>query len=472
MRMRAWFGAVLASLLSVSVPAAAGAAPGDPSGHWEGAIQLPSGDLNVRVDLANDGGVWSGTVDIPQQGAKGLALENVSVEGTAVRFSIKGIPGTPTFEGTLEAGGIQGTFSQNGAQLPFHLGRQAAAPPKRPQRPMPPFPYRSEDVTYRNGDVVLAGTLTVPPGPGPFPAVLLISGSGSQDRDETIFDHKPFWVIADELSRRGIAVLRVDDRGVGGSQGDVAGATSADFAKDVEAGVAFLKSRAEVRGDAIGLAGHSEGGLIAPMVAVEDPGVAFIILLAGPGVPGADVLAEQNRLMTLAAGATPAEADSTAAQNRRLTGLVVGGADSARVAAAVREVAERQMQSLPPANREAVEKNLDNLVNTQTQALVSPWMRFFLTYDPRPTLAKVKVPVLAMYGKKDLQVPPDQNVPELKKALSGDKDVTVREYPGLNHMFQTCKTGAVSEYYANEDSFNDVPLKTMTAWILKRFGGR
>jgi pimeloyl-ACP methyl ester carboxylesterase len=475
MKTGAWYGAVMfAWILAAAVAPAAGAADEDVSGHWEGTIELPGTELGIKVDLANEGGTWSGTVDIPMQGAKGLALSDVSVEGEKVKFSISGVPGNPTFDGTFQYGQIQGTFSQGGGQFPFHLGRGTSAEPKRPQTPKPPFPYTSEDVTYHNGDVVLAGTLTIPKGDGPYPAVLLISGSGSQDRDETIFEHKPFWVIADGLSRHGIAVLRVDDRGVGGSKGDVAHATSEDFAKDVEAGVAFLKSRPEIRKNAIGLAGHSEGGIIAPMVAAEDPDVAFIIMLAGPAVPGADVLAAQNELLARAEGATKAEAKERAEDNRKLTGLVVAGADSAQIAAMVRKVIEDQAKSMTPGEQEKLKKNMDSLVQAQTKSLMSPWMHFFLTYDPRPTLAKVKVPVLALYGEKDLQVPPDQSVSELEKALekAGNKDVTVRVYPNLNHLFQTAKTGAISEYYTNEETFNDAPLEKMESWINERFGAK
>jgi len=473
MKAGTWCGTVvLAWILALGLAPAAGAADEDVSGHWEGTIQLPGTELGVKVDLANDGGAWSGTIDIPMQGAKGLALSDISVEGEKINFSISGVPGNPTFDGTLQFGQIQGTFTQSGSDFPFHLGRGTSAEPKRPQTPRPPFPYTSEDVTYTHDDVVLAGTLTVPKGEGPYPAVLLISGSGSQDRDETIFEHKPFWVIADGLSRHGIAVLRVDDRGVGGSKGDVAHATSSDFAKDVEAGVAFLKTRPEVRKDAIGLAGHSEGGLIAPLVAAEDPDVAFIILLAGPAVPGTDVLALQNELLARAAGATKAEAAARAEDNRKLTGLIVAGADSAQVAAMVRKVVEDQAKSMTPGEREKLEKNMDSLVEAQTRSLMSPWMHYFLTYDPRPTLARVKVPVLALYGEKDLQVPPDQSVSELKKALeeAGNKDVTVRVYPNLNHLFQTAKTGGVDEYYTNEETFNDAPLEKMESWINERFG--
>ena len=473
MKTGAWCGAVvLACFLAAGFAGAARGADEELSGHWEGAIQIPTGPLGVKVDLANDGGTWTGTIDIPLQGAKGLALDEISVEGGEVHFSLKGVPGKPTFDGALQFGQIEGTFSQNGAEFPFHLGRETSAEPKRPQTPKPPFPYASEDVTYTNGDVVLAGTLTLPEGDGPFPAVLLISGSGPQDRDETVFEHKPFRVIADRLSRHGIAVLRVDDRGVGGSKGDVAGATSADFAKDVEAGVAYLEGRPEIRGDAIGLAGHSEGGLIAPMVAAEDPDVAFIILLAGPAVPGADVLAAQNELLARAGGASKEAAKERAAENRKLTGLVAAGADTAEVRDMVRTVVGEQMKSLPPAERDNLEKNLDTLVDGQTRSIMSPWMRFFITYDPRPTLAKVTVPVLALYGEKDLQVPPDQSVSELEKALkqAGNHDVTVRVYPKLNHLFQTAETGAVSEYYTNEETFNDAPLDKMQSWILERFG--
>ena len=263
------------------------------AGHWAGEIEIPGQPIAVKIDLTINDSDWSGTIDIPAQGAKGLPLSEIGVtendEGVQVKFSIRGIPGNPTFDGELQDGAISGRFSQSGATFDFRLSRDIVVKdPKRPQEPKPPFPYKIEEVAFQNGTVNLAGTLTLPQGDGPFPAVLLISGSGLQDRDETLVGHKPFWVLADHLSRADIAVLRVDDPGIGKSTPHPKPPTTADFATDVEAGVAFLKRDRRV--SSIGLIGHSEGGLIAAIVASRSSDVGFIVLMAGPGVPGACLL--------------------------------------------------------------------------------------------------------------------------------------------------------------------------------------
>ncbi len=471
MRWTGW--AVWMAVLAAGIlPGSSARAQDDLSGHWEGSIQLPNLNLAVKVDLAQAGGAWSGTIDIPMQGATGVALEKVSVEGDAVSFAIAGIPGSPTFTGRFALGKITGDFTQSGQTFPFMLGRETGKAPARPQTPRPPFPYTSREVTYSHDGITLAGTLTVPDGSGPFPAVLMITGSGPQDRDETVFDHKPFWVIADRLSRHGVAVLRVDDRGVGGTSAGPEGATSADFAGDVKAGVDFLLARTEVRKDAVGLAGHSEGGLIAPLVASQDPDVAFVILMAAPAVPGDDILAAQSELLARAAGMSKDEARQRAELNRELTALVKTDADSATLAAEARKVIRKQLEILTPEEREELGDGLDRMIDDQLASLTSPWMRYFITYDPRPALAALKVPVLALYGEKDLQVPPDQSVPELEKALkrAGNRDVTVRVYPKLNHLFQTADTGTVAEYYTIEETVNDAVLDKMESWINERFG--
>jgi pimeloyl-ACP methyl ester carboxylesterase len=329
----------------------------------------------------------------------------------------------------------------------------------RPQDPKPPFPYSQEEVTYGSLEpgVKLAGTLTIPDSKGPFPAVLLITGSGSQNRNEEIMGHKPFLVLADYLTRRGIAVLRVDDRGVGGSSSGPPTATTMNFVQDVLAGVAFLKARHDVDPRHIGLIGHSEGGLIAPIVANESPDVAFIVLMAGSGVKGEDLLLEQGRLLMRASGASEELMQENAKVQKKLFSVIKSTTDN--------EAAEKQMReflsTVNPAIRESA--------LAQMNMALSPWMRFFVTYDPQTALLKVKCPVLAMNGEKDLQVPPRQNLPAIEDALraGGNKDFKVVELPGLNHLFQTCKTGAVSEYSQIEETISPSALDLMGDWILQ-----
>lgn len=437
------------------------------AGHWEGAIELPAGTgkLQILVDLAQADAAWSGTIDIPAQGAQDLPLDGIAVDGAKVRFSIAGVPGQPTFDGILEEGALSGTFSQGGATMPFRLGREKLAGPKRVQEPKPPYPYASEEVTYTNGDVTLAGTLTLPPGDGPFPAAVLITGSGPEDRDETVFGHKPFWILADHLSRQGIAVLRADDRGVGGSTGNVAQSTTADFARDALAGVAWLRKHPKIAKDRVGLIGHSEGGVAAPLAASESADVAFVVLLAGTGVPGSEILLRQIEALAKTAGATAEQIAKGLDSQRQIYAVLRSETDPAARRARLSEVLKAG------AAGQAADQVTDQLIAAQVERIENPWFRFFLDYDPRPALRKVKVPVLALNGDLDLQVLVDQNLPEIEKALreGGNPDVTVRRLPGLNHLFQPAKTGSLAEYTASEITMAPEVLASISDWIRSRF---
>ena len=265
------------------------------AGHWEGRIETPGQPLVVKVDLDISGGIWSGSIDIPVQGARGLPLEGIEIseDGARVSFRIRGVPGDPTFSGSFDGDAIEGRFTQGAADFGFRLSREAAAAPARPQEPKPPFPYEIEEVSFRSGPVTFAGTLTVPPGGGPFPAVLLISGSGLQDRDQTVFGHRPFLVWADHLTRAGLAVLRVDDAGAGGSTPHPEPPTTADFAGDAAAAVAFLEGRRPPRSHRP--AGPQRGRRHRRHRRLARDDVAFVVLLAGPGVPGAGSAAPAER---------------------------------------------------------------------------------------------------------------------------------------------------------------------------------
>jgi len=477
---RPFRAACAAALFSWALPALAAQAPvaqpptalaaSSAAGHWEGAIDIPSLTLVVKVDLTA-GQAWSGAIDIPQQSAKGLPLDKIAVDGDHVRFSIAGIPGDPTFDGRLDKGEIRGTFTQGPGSYPFHLGREAVKAPRRPQEPQPPFPYTEEEVTYQNGDIRLAGTLTLPPGPGPFPAVLLITGSGAQNRDEELLGHKPFLIIADHLARAGIAVLRIDDRGIGGSTGTVSDSTTEDFAGDVLAGVRFLQTRPRIAKDRIGLLGHSEGGLIAPLAASRSTDVAFIILLAGPGVPGSEIIPAQVERIDRAEGLDAELAHKQA----ELTRAALALARTENDRAALRTKLEKFFAENPDAmDTKAVESigGVQKFLDLQVLTLSSRWFRFFYDYDPRPALHKVRVPVLAVNGELDTQVPAEQNLPAIEQALREGKnpDVTVHRMPGLNHLFQTAKTGSPTEYATIDETMSPAVLDLVTQWILERFG--
>jgi fermentation-respiration switch protein FrsA (DUF1100 family) len=428
-------------------------------GAWEGALETPAGKLRLRLNLATVGGKLTANLDSLDQGARGIPCDVITLEGKALKWEIKRL--MASYEGILNAAGnqVEGKLTQGGATFPLNLAKRdkPIEPPKRPQEPKPPFPYKAEEVAFQNkvAGIKLAGTLTLPPGKGPFPAIALITGSGRQNRDEELFGHKPFAVIADYLTRRGVAVLRYDDRGAGASEGKYELATTADLSTDAEAAFDYLKTRPEVDAKKIGLGGHSEGGVIAPMVATRNAQIAFLVLLAGTAVPGDEVLLEQGAAILRAQGASQQVLD---AQREMQTNLFAALREAPDAATAEKKL--RELLGGSPA------------IETQVKSLLSPWMRYFLTYDPAVTLTKVKCPVLALNGEKDLQVVATQNLPPLAAALkkAGNKDVTIVRLPGLNHLFQTAQKGTVAEYGEIEETMSPKALETMAEWITKRFG--
>jgi uncharacterized protein len=446
--------------------------PVTPSEVWEGAIEI-NGGIKLRMAfhiLKTKGGAIKATMDSPDQGAFGIKVDSVEIGKESLKFSLNKLG---EFDGKLEPTGetAVGKWKQGGASLPLTLKRVArVSEVKRPQMPKGPFPYVSEDVVYdsRSKGVKIAGTLTIPEGDGPFPVALLITGSGAQDRDESILGHKPFLVLADDLTRRGIAVLRVDDRGVGGSTGNPLSATTLDFAEDVLGGIDYLKSRPRIDPKQIGLIGHSEGGLIAPIVAAESNDVAYIVLMAGPGLPGDQILAAQLALILRVSGADEATIKTSAATQARLMAIAKENEDPKVAIEKLKAAQAELIKSLPEAERKALAEADPN--NTQVAMLASPWFRYFLTYDPRPTLAKVRCPILAINGEKDLQVPCKENLEAIDRAVrsGGNTKVKTREMVGLNHLFQTSKTGAPSEYGTIEETFSPTALQTIGGWILEQ----
>ncbi|MDZ4783017.1 MAG: alpha/beta fold hydrolase [Planctomycetia bacterium] len=473
--------AVLCLALGITSPIGAAEPDGESAtagvGIWEGTLDVGAAKLRLAFHFERDGdGIWTGKMDSPDQGALGLPLDTVVWKDGAVECGMQAIRGG--FKGKLDADGQQltGEWSQAGQSFPLVLKRvKEVTKVERPQEPKPPFPYREEEVAFDGASdgIHLAGTLTLPPGDGPFATAILISGSGQQDRNETVFNHKPFLILADALARRGIAVLRVDDRGVGGSSGEVAKATTLDFADDVRAELKYLQGRAEIDSRRIGLIGHSEGGLIAPMVAAGNSDVAFVVLLAAPGVTGEETVYRQSELISRAMGAD----DAAIAQNRLLQELFFGilregldeQATEAKLEAKLRDFVKETFAKLPEAERAKLDTQQEFL-NQQIKVVQSPWFRFFFAHDPRTALSKLRCPVLALNGEKDVQVDPKQNLPELEKALAAAKndDVTLREMKGLNHLFQTCKTGALSEYAQLTETFSPAALELIGDWVVER----
>ncbi|TVR61855.1 MAG: alpha/beta fold hydrolase [Gemmatimonadales bacterium] len=476
----------LLSLLLVGVPglltpapAPLAQEPSDPvEGSWTGILELPGGqELPIVFHILRElDGTYTATMDSPAQGAFGMPVASVAVAGDSVTLELP--PLQARYRGAVTAPNrMEGEWEQGPMAFPLPLERGEAtgefARPPRPQDPEPPFPYRAEDVRYPNPEagIELAGTLTVPEGEGPFPAVALITGSGAQDRDQSILGHRPFLVLADHLTRQGIAVLRSDDRGVGESGGDFTSATSRDFAGDAAAAVAYLRSRPEVDQERVGLVGHSEGGVIAPMVAVEWGGVDFVVLLASPGLPGAELLAMQGAAIGRAMGVSDEAIQESARIQAAFFQIILEEDDPdlrvERAEALLRQVVaesdpdERAAQGIPPGGEEA-------WIAGQLQMAGSEWLRFFLAYDPREHLTRLEIPALALLAGKDTQVPAEENRPELEWALAGAPGAEVRILPGLNHLFQTAETGAPAEYAQIEETFAPAALEAVAAWILAR----
>jgi fermentation-respiration switch protein FrsA (DUF1100 family) len=439
-------------------------------GVWKGVLVAGERRIPLAFHIRAKEGGLEATWDSPSQGAKGLATTRLSYVEGLLTIEIALVHGS--FEGRLSADGstIAGRWRQGGAELPLELRRDLDfAAPSRPQHPRPPFPYISEELAIEGGapGVLLAATLLIPEGEGPFPAVVLVTGSGPQDRDETILEHKPFLVIADFLARRGIAVLRYDDRGVAASTGDYQAATTLDFAADAQAALAVLGRRPRIDPAKTGIVGHSEGAIVADIVASRDPAAAFIVLLAGPGLRGEELLYLQGEALARASGASRAEIERAMAVNRSLYAAALAPGEGAAAEASVRKAYLAYVDGegeLSGAEREAELRQTETVV----ASLANPWMRSFLALDPAPYLAALAIPVLAMGGTKDLQVPVDENLAAIRAAIGPRARLSTLRFEGLNHLFQHAKTGLPSEYGTIEESFAPEALEALAAWILAR----
>lgn len=454
--------------------------PGDPAGIWQGTLRAGAAELTIvfHVQRAEDGSL-AATMDSPDQGATGIPVSQASFVDGVLTLEVAAVGGR--YQGTLGEEGqvLEGTWSQAGQSFPLTVERvDEVEAPSRPQEPEPPFPYQALDVTFTSPEagIELAGTLTLPQGDGPFPAAVLVSGSGPQNRNEELMGHKPFLVIADHLTREGIAVLRYDDRGVGESGGEFGTATTGHFADDALAAVAWLKGREEVAADAIGLVGHSEGGVVAPMAANRSDDVSWVVLLAGTGLTGEEILYLQGRLIALANGATQDAVEANEAVQRKIFRAVKEEPDPAALEARLDRVLDEAIRELGPEERVAAGIGDDptRWKEAQIRSVTTPWFRFFLTYDPTRALEELDVPILALNGEKDLQVPPDQNLSAIEAALArgGNPDYTVRALDGLNHLFQPAETGSPLEYARIETTFAPEALQMISDWILARSGDR
>ena len=440
--------------------------------RWSGEVSLPGFALAFTVEFTPvaEGEGHGATISIPMQGVAGLALENVVYTDERVSFLLGGAAQAQFECAREDADTARGVLRQGGQEFPVSMTRLAPDEPepgpRRPQTPERPFPYDEIEVEFVNAEdgVRLAGTLSVPRGEGPHPAVVLITGSGAQDRDQTILGHKTFLVLSDHLVRAGIATLRADDRGVGGSGGSLPDSTAEALAGDARAGLALLRTRPEIDAGRLGLIGHSEGGVLAPMAAAEEgDGVAFIVLLAAPGVSGRAVMEGQLVDLLEQAGAPAEFVARNSRLQRALFDLVERDAPEDELREGLRELVAAQAMG-------ADEASIGMVVDQQMAMMRTVWFRSFLANDPAAWLPRVTCPVLALTGSLDLQVNAATNLGAIGAALTNSEDVTTLEMPGLNHLLQTAQRGAVEEYAMIEETIAPAALEAITSWILERAG--
>lgn len=442
----------------------------DITGTWNGLLKVPGAELRIVIHFEKTSNGYSATLDSPDQGAKGLPASSVTINKDTVTIEVKSISGK--IVGKIESDAkISATLMQMGMKFPLDLVRGDAKEKVliRPQEPVKPYPYYSEEVKFVNkidGDT-LAGTLTLPQKTGIYPVVVMITGSGPQNRDEELFGHKPFLVIADFLTRNGIGVLRYDDRGVASSTGNFNKATSLDLSRDAESAVSYLMTRKDVNKKKIGLAGHSEGGVIAPMVAARNKNVSFVVLLAGTGVRGDVVLLTQTKAIAKASGASDKEVASLVKMNETVYNMVMKSTDDASLKSELKSYIKKTMDEDSINTKHLTEEDKAMRVNGMVDQIASPWMKYFMKYDPATALVKLKIPVLAMNGTNDLQVLPDVNLPAIKRSLekAGNKKFKTVEIPGLNHLFQECEKGSPDEYPNIEQTVSPKALDEMLKWI-------
>ena len=440
----------------------------DITGIWNGKLSVQGMELRLVFHIAKADSIYDTKMDSPDQKAFGIQASATSFEDSTLTIEIANLG--IRYQGRHISNGIEGFFYQSGQSFPLDLTRNLMEKKVfvRPQEPKMPYPYSSEEVRFpsEGGKIKLAGTLTLPKDGKSFPTAILITGSGPQNRDEEIMTHKPFLVLADHLTRSGIAVLRYDDRGFAQSTGSHDSATSADFANDVRAAIAYLETRKEIDKTQIGLIGHSEGGLIAPIVAA-DTKVAFVVLLAGPGVPGSQILLKQVELITRSGGLDEERVQRQLRVSRGAFDLFNEyGEDES-----FENQLEKYLHKVISNNELIIPSGMskEELIKVQVMQFRNPWMRYFLKYDPVNSLHRIKCPVLALNGGKDVQVAPE-NLAVIEKAVrgGGNDNVTVKEFPHMNHLFQTCKTGAIDEYATIEQTMDPLVLEEISDWVLKQ----
>jgi len=433
-------------------------------GTWQGSIEVSNMRMRLQMHVSHDDqGKLLASIDSLDQGIQGIPASKVSESDGQLSFEI------PTFQaeyrGTLSnsKNEIAGEWTQNDSveKLDFRRSDQPVEL-RRPQDPLKPYPYAVEEVSFLSGDgkTTLAGTFTIPSGSGPFPAALLIGGSGPTDRDETIAGHKPFLVLADLLTKKRIAVLRYDRRGISQSTGNYEHATMNDLTADAQAALNYLKSRKEVDAKRVGILGHSEGGILAVQIAAQGSNLDWLALLAMPATNGERTLLRQSELIARVGGLPEEQIARSQLFDRQAYAAVREARNSSELQAKLNDLIEKSGlgAAIPPAALQA-----------QIRVMTSPWFRQYLDFDPAPLLERIKCPVLALNGDRDLQVDATDTVPLLRKAYekSGNQDFTVMEIAGVNHLFQRAQSGSPSLYGAIEETMAPEVLNAISGWLDK-----
>lgn len=438
------------------------------TGSWSGILNIMGNKLPLVFHISKTDSIYTSKMDSPAQNALGLPTSKTSFIENKLEIVATGLG--IFYQGTLQGDSISGTFNQGGMPFPLVLKQSDKPVLNRPQEPKPPFPYKTENITFINkkDKIELAGTFTIPDSTGTFPVVVLIAGSGPQDRDETIFGHKPFLVIADYLTRNGFAVLRYDKRGIGQSKGDYDRATVQDFTVDTEAAINYLKTRKEVDKSAIGLIGHSEGGMVAPMVASKNRDVKFIVLMAAPGVQATKIVLAQNRLSLESMNIEPENMERTLTMLDEIFESLTTWENSPVEQTILRDRLSQVWEQLPLMIKLKLKK--ESYLRNQYNQMVKPGYRSFLKVDPAEFLQKTNCPVFAINGEKDTQVLFDKNLNAIKSALEKGKNyrTETKSYPNLNHLFQESETGNVDEYGEIEQTISPEVLSDITVWMKKQ----
>jgi len=444
-------------------------------GNWTGFLKIKKMKINLIFKISqNTNGKLVATMDIVEQGVRDMKVNKIAYNDSILHMEVNKLHSG--FDGKISKDGkfLNGEWNLPGMNVLLKLKKVKSVVnnQKRPQDPVAPFPYKEEEVSYTNdiANITLSGTLTTPNSEGPFPAIILITGSGQQDRNETVMNHRPFLIIADHLTRNGFAVLRVDDRGIGGSSGNFKDATILDFASDVMAGVNFLIIRKKINSKYIGLLGHSEGGLVAPIVAARSKNIAFVILMAGPGISGEELILLQNIYISHALGKKKRLIQINNDFSKLIFNIIKHENKNKIALKNIQMAAKKHINNLNMEDRDLLNIKVDDQSFIKSvQRFLSPLYRFSLFYNPKINLMKVKCPVLAINGSKDLIVPPIENLNAIERALKigGNQHYSINKFSGLNHGFQTAKTGLPMEYGSIDETISPKVINFITEWMKK-----